>query len=84
MHRRRRVQAAQRVRQHQQLHDVVGRLQQGVDAELASRIGPGLQSRGHRDLAFAPGEHERSRRLALALSFYYRSDGEHDRPLVAF
>lgn len=83
VHRRGRVQAAQGVGQHQQLHDVVGRFQQGVDAEFAGRVGAGLQGSGHGDLAFAAGEHERAGRIGVALSFYYRCDGEHDQALVA-
>ena len=77
------VQAAQRVGQHQQLHDVVGGLEQGVDAEFVGGVGLGLQAGGHGDLAFAAGEHERGRGGAVALSFYYRCDGEHDQALVA-
>ncbi|MNI34564.1 hypothetical protein D3C73_885570 [compost metagenome] len=84
VHRHRRVQAAQGVGQHQQLHDVVSRLEQGMDAERAGGIGLGPQVGRHRNLAFAAGKYKRGRRAGEALSFYYRSDGEHDQPLVAF
>ena len=55
-----------------------------MDAEFARGVCLRAQSGGHGDLHFAARKFERGRRTGLALSFDYRSDAEHDRPLVVF